>query len=114
MCYSEFNDIIESIAAMDADVITIETSRSDMELLNAFDAFEYPNEIGPGVYDIHSPNVPTEEQIVGLMKKAAQKIPAQRLWVNPDCGLKTRNWEEVLPALTNMVNAAKTLRVQLA
>ncbi len=114
MCYSEFNDIIEAIAAMDADVITIETSRSNMELLAAFDAFAYPNEIGPGVYDIHSPNVPTEPQIVELMKKAAQKIPAARLWVNPDCGLKTRNWEEVLPALRNLVSAAKRLRAELA
>jgi 5-methyltetrahydropteroyltriglutamate--homocysteine methyltransferase len=110
MCYSEFNDIIESIAAMDADVITIETSRSDMELLDAFDRFEYPNEIGPGVYDIHSPNVPTEQQIVELMNKAAERIPAARLWVNPDCGLKTRNWEEVRPALMNMVAAARRLR----
>jgi len=113
MCYSEFNDIIEAIAAMDADVITIETSRSDMELLDVFDRFDYPNQIGPGVYDIHSPNVPSEAQIVQLMKKAAEKIPAARLWVNPDCGLKTRSWAEVLPALTNMVSAAKQLRVQL-
>ena len=113
MCYSEFNDIIEAIAAMDADVITIETSRSDMELLDVFDRFEYPNEIGPGVYDIHSPNVPSEEQIVELLKKAAKKLPAARLWVNPDCGLKTRGWAEVLPALRNMVSAAKTLRAQL-
>ncbi|MEI9948804.1 MAG: 5-methyltetrahydropteroyltriglutamate--homocysteine S-methyltransferase [Pseudomonadota bacterium] len=110
MCYSEFNDIIESIAAMDADVITIETSRSNMELLDAFDHFAYPNEIGPGVYDIHSPNVPTEQQIVELMNEAARRIPAARLWVNPDCGLKTRNWEEVLPALKNMVAAARRLR----
>ncbi|MFL9944553.1 5-methyltetrahydropteroyltriglutamate--homocysteine S-methyltransferase [Paraburkholderia agricolaris] len=110
MCYSEFNDIISSIADMDADVITIETSRSDMELLDAFDNFNYPNEIGPGVYDIHSPNIPTEEHIVQLMKKAAERIPAQRLWVNPDCGLKTRQWEEVIPALTNMVAAARKLR----
>jgi 5-methyltetrahydropteroyltriglutamate--homocysteine methyltransferase len=110
MCYSEFNDIIASIADMDADVITIETSRSDMELLDAFDNFNYPNEIGPGVYDIHSPNIPTQEHIVQLMRKAAERIPAQRLWVNPDCGLKTRQWEEVIPALTNMVAAAKTLR----
>ena len=110
MCYSEFNDIIASIADMDADVITIETSRSDMELLDVFDHFNYPNEIGPGVYDIHSPNIPTQEHIVQLMRKAAERIPAQRLWVNPDCGLKTRQWEEVLPALTNMVAAAKTLR----
>ncbi|HEY9102352.1 5-methyltetrahydropteroyltriglutamate--homocysteine S-methyltransferase [Chitinimonas sp.] len=110
MCYSEFNDIIESIADMDADVITIETSRSDMELLDAFDHFNYPNEIGPGVYDIHSPNIPTEAHIVHLMQKAAERIPAERLWVNPDCGLKTRQWNEVIPALTNMVNAAKALR----
>ncbi|CAM2160135.1 5-methyltetrahydropteroyltriglutamate--homocysteine S-methyltransferase [Paraburkholderia tropica] len=110
MCYSEFNDIIASIADMDADVITIETSRSDMELLDAFDHFKYPNEIGPGVYDIHSPNIPTQEHIVQLMQKAAERIPAQRLWVNPDCGLKTRQWAEVIPALTNMVAAAKTLR----
>jgi 5-methyltetrahydropteroyltriglutamate--homocysteine methyltransferase len=110
MCYSEFNDIIASIADMDADVITIETSRSDMELLDAFDNFNYPNGIGPGVYDIHSPNIPSQEQIVELMKKAAERIPRQRLWVNPDCGLKTRQWAEVIPALTNMVAAARTLR----
>jgi len=110
MCYSEFNDIIASIAEMDADVITIETSRSDMELLDAFDDFKYPNQIGPGVYDIHSPNIPTQEHIVSLMKKAAERIPAERLWINPDCGLKTRQWSEVIPALTNMVAAAKTLR----
>lgn len=110
MCYSEFNDIITSIADMDADVITIETSRSDMELLDVFDDFKYPNEIGPGVYDIHSPNIPTQEHIVQLMRKAAERIPAERLWVNPDCGLKTRQWPEVIPALTNMVAAAKALR----
>jgi 5-methyltetrahydropteroyltriglutamate--homocysteine methyltransferase len=110
MCYSEFNDIIVPIADMDADVITIETSRSDMELLDVFDDFNYPNQIGPGVYDIHSPNIPSEEHIVTLMKKAAARIPAERLWVNPDCGLKTRQWNEVIPALTNMVKAARTLR----
>ncbi len=110
MCYSEFNDIISAIADMDADVITIETSRSDMELLDVFDHFKYPNEIGPGVYDIHSPNIPSEEHMVELMMKAAERIPAERLWVNPDCGLKTRQWNEVIPALTNMVAAAKTLR----
>ena len=110
MCYSEFSDIIASIADMDADVITIETSRSDMELLDVFDSFKYPNEIGPGVYDIHSPNIPTQDHIVQLMKKAAERIPAERLWVNPDCGLKTRQWSEVIPALVNMVAAAKTLR----
>jgi 5-methyltetrahydropteroyltriglutamate--homocysteine methyltransferase len=110
MCYSEFNDIITSIAEMDADVITIETSRSDMELLDAFDSFNYPNEIGPGVYDIHSPNIPSQDHIVQLMRKAADRIPVQRLWINPDCGLKTRSWEEVIPALRNMVGAAQILR----
>ena len=110
MCYSEFNDIIAAIADMDADVITIETSRSDMELLDAFEHFHYPNEIGPGVYDIHSPNIPTQAHIVQLMQKAAQRIPAERLWVNPDCGLKTRQWGEVIPALQAMVAAAKELR----
>ncbi|WP_250482385.1 5-methyltetrahydropteroyltriglutamate--homocysteine S-methyltransferase [Caballeronia sp. GACF5] len=110
MCYSEFNDIIASIAVMDADVITIETSRSNMELLEAFDHFKYPNQIGPGVYDIHSPNIPSEAQIVALMTKAAERIPRERLWVNPDCGLKTRQWDEVIPALRNMVAAAHTLR----
>lgn len=114
MCYSEFNDIIEAIADMDADVITIETSRSDMELLDAFDRFNYPNEIGPGVYDIHSPNTPTQDHVVKLMQLAAQRVPAERLWVNPDCGLKTRRWEEVLPALTNMISAARELRAQLS
>ncbi|MEX2474201.1 5-methyltetrahydropteroyltriglutamate--homocysteine S-methyltransferase [Marinobacter sp.] len=110
MCYSEFNDIIEAIARMDADVITIETSRSNMELLDAFKGFQYPNDIGPGVYDIHSPNIPEQQHIVSLMQKAAERIPAERLWVNPDCGLKTRNWEEVIPALRGMVAAAQELR----
>ncbi|MBI47800.1 MAG: 5-methyltetrahydropteroyltriglutamate--homocysteine S-methyltransferase [Marinobacter sp.] len=110
MCYSEFNDIIEAIARMDADVITIETSRSDMQLLDAFRGFHYPNDIGPGVYDIHSPNIPDSEQIRSLMIKAAERIPAERLWVNPDCGLKTRQWEEVRPALKGMVAAARELR----
>jgi 5-methyltetrahydropteroyltriglutamate--homocysteine methyltransferase len=110
MCYSQFNDIMGAIAQMDADVITIETSRSDMRLLDAFDDFDYPNQIGPGVYDIHSPNIPSQEQIVQLMREAARRIPAERLWINPDCGLKTRRWEEVVPALRNMVAAAKELR----
>ncbi len=114
MCYSEFNEIIDSVAALDADVITIETSRSNMELLKAFEDFNYPNEIGPGVYDIHSPNIPDVEWIVGLLEKAADKIPVERLWVNPDCGLKTRNWTETEAALTNMVTATKQLRAQLA
>jgi 5-methyltetrahydropteroyltriglutamate--homocysteine methyltransferase len=110
MCYSEFNDIINAIAALDADVITIETSRSDGELLAAFAAFEYPNEIGPGVYDIHSPTVPTVTQIVSLIKKAAKYVPSERLWINPDCGLKTRDWPEVETALCTMVAAAHELR----
>ncbi len=110
MCYSEFNDIIESIAAMDADVITIETSRSNMELLGAFEAFAYPNDIGPGVYDIHSPNVPREDWMVDLVRRAARRLPAERLWVNPDCGLKTRGWPETRAALQAMVQAARTLR----
>ena len=114
MCYSEFNDIIASIAEMDADVITIETSRSQMELLDAFVDFEYPNEIGPGVYDIHSPNIPGVEQIVELMRLATQRIPTERLWVNPDCGLKTRGWTEVDPALHNLVEAARRLREEFA
>ena len=110
MCYSEFNDIMQAIAAMDADVITIETSRSNMELLGAFEDFHYPNDIGPGVYDIHSPNVPDVSWMVGLMRKAAQRLPAERLWVNPDCGLKTRAWPETQAALEAMVRAARELR----
>ncbi|MBB4805679.1 5-methyltetrahydropteroyltriglutamate--homocysteine methyltransferase [Chryseobacterium defluvii] len=107
MCYSEFNDIIQNIAEMDADVITIECSRSQMELLNAFADFKYPNEIGPGVYDIHSPRVPSKEEMLELLKKAQTVIPAQQLWVNPDCGLKTRHWDETEKALTAMVEASK-------
>ena len=114
MCYSEFNDVIESIAAMDADVITIETSRSDMELLDAFEAFAYPNDIGPGVYDIHSPRVPQASEMANLLRKAAKRIPAERLWVNPDCGLKTRGWAETEAALIHMVTAARQLRAELA
>lgn len=110
MCYCEFADVMDAIAALDADVITLETSRSDMELLETFRSFAYPNEIGPGVYDIHSPNVPGIDWMVGLLRKAAEHIPAQRLWVNPDCGLKTRGWEETRAALANMVIAAKQLR----
>ena len=110
MCYAEFNDIIQSIAAMDADVITLETSRSNMELLKAFEDFRYPNDIGPGVYDIHSPNVPEVSWMVGLMQKAASRLPKERLWVNPDCGLKTRAWPETEAALLSMVQAARTLR----
>ncbi|CDG90513.1 5-methyltetrahydropteroyltriglutamate--homocysteine S-methyltransferase [Xenorhabdus bovienii] len=113
MCYCEFNDIMPSIAALDADVITIETSRSDMELLDSFEDFSYPNEIGPGVYDIHSPNVPSVEWIEALLRKAADRIPVERLWVNPDCGLKTRGWTETRQALANMVEAAKRLRASV-
>jgi 5-methyltetrahydropteroyltriglutamate--homocysteine methyltransferase len=111
MCYSEFNDIISAIARMDADVISIETSRSQMELLDAFVDFKYPNEIGPGVYDIHSPRVPTKSEMKDLMTKAALLIPSERLWVNPDCGLKTRGWPEVDITLKAMVDAAKELRL---
>ena len=114
MCYSEFNDILPEIAAMDADVITIETSRSDMELLRGFGDFRYPNEIGPGVYDIHSPRVPDTDAMVRLMRKAAAVVPPANLWVNPDCGLKTRGWPETEAALANMVAAAKVLRRELA
>ena len=110
MCYSEFNDILNSIAALDADVITIETSRSDMDLLDAFVKFQYPNDIGPGVYDIHSPRTPQVPEMIRLLKKASTVIPAERLWINPDCGLKTRQWSEVVPALKNMVQAAQTIR----
>lgn len=114
MCYSEFNDIIENIAAMDADVITIECSRSQMELLDAFADFKYPNEIGPGVYDIHSPRVPSRQEMVDLLEKAAAVIPVDQLWVNPDCGLKTRHWDETKKALIEMVNAAKQMRVAVS
>lgn len=110
MCYSEFNDIIESIADMDADVISIETSRSQMELLDAFVDFKYPNEIGPGVYDIHSPRVPSENEISFLLSKALKVLPAEKIWVNPDCGLKTRGWKEVELSLKEMVVATKKLR----
>jgi 5-methyltetrahydropteroyltriglutamate--homocysteine methyltransferase len=113
MCYCEFNDIMPEIASLDADVISIETSRSDMELLASFDDYQYPNQIGPGVYDIHSPNIPDSQQMVRLMRRASISISCDRLWVNPDCGLKTRQWSEVVPALSNMVAAAKTLREYL-
>jgi 5-methyltetrahydropteroyltriglutamate--homocysteine methyltransferase len=114
MCYSEFNDILPEIAAMDADVITIETSRSDMELLRGFGDFRYPNEIGPGVYDIHSPRVPERDEMVRLMRKAAAVVPSGHLWVNPDCGLKTRGWPETEAALRRMVEAAQVLRESAA
>lgn len=114
MCYSEFNDILPAIAALDADVITIETSRSDMELLTAFADFNYPNDIGPGVYDIHSPRVPKAEEIEHLLRKALNVVPKERLWVNPDCGLKTRGWKETIEQLKVMVNVTKKLRAELA
>lgn len=110
MCYSEFNDIIAAIADLDADVITIETSRSDGELLQAFESFKYPNDIGPGVYDIHSPNIPEVQTMVNLLNRAAREIPVERLWVNPDCGLKTRCWPETEAALARMIEAAIILR----
>lgn len=112
MCYSEFNEIIGAIAAMDADVISIEASRSKMELLDAFKSFDYPNEIGPGIYDIHSPRVPTKEEMVQLLEDAKAYIPEERLWVNPDCGLKTRDWPECIASLKNMVEAAYEMRKQ--
>ncbi|MFV5690392.1 5-methyltetrahydropteroyltriglutamate--homocysteine S-methyltransferase [Flavobacterium sp. LT1R49] len=111
MCYSEFNDIIQNIADMDADVITIECSRSQMELLDAFADFNYPNEIGPGVYDIHSPRVPFRAEMVKLLEKASAVIPVDQLWVNPDCGLKTRHWDETKKALIEMVAAAQEMRI---
>jgi len=114
MCYSEFNDIIQHVADMDADVITIETSRSQMELLDVFADFKYPNEIGPGVYDIHSPLVPNRQEMIHLLKKAETVIPVSQLWVNPDCGLKTRGWDETKKALIEMVAAAKEIRESIA
>ena len=112
MCYSEFNDIIEAIADMNADVISIETSRSQMELLDAFVKFKYPSDVGPGVYDIHSPRVPSAEEIDGLLQKAIRVLPTENLWVNPDCGLKTRGWEETMLSLKAMVETAKKLRLR--
>ncbi|HYZ33221.1 MAG TPA: 5-methyltetrahydropteroyltriglutamate--homocysteine S-methyltransferase, partial [Crenalkalicoccus sp.] len=113
MCYSEFGDIIGAIAAMDADVISIETARSRMELLEAFAAFDWPNEIGPGVWDIHSPRVPSAEEMAGLLRGALRRLPAERLWLNPDCGCKTRGWGEVRPAVANLVRAARLLRAEV-
>jgi 5-methyltetrahydropteroyltriglutamate--homocysteine methyltransferase len=110
MCYSEFNDIIASIGAMDADVISIETARSKMELLDAFAGYRYPAEIGPGVYDIHSPRVPAVDEMAALLKAASGRLPSDQLWVNPDCGLKTRKWPEVTTAIENMVAAARVAR----
>ena len=113
MCYSEFNDIIQAIANMDADVISIETSRSQMELLNSFVNFKYPNEIGPGVYDIHSPRVPSVQEMQNLLYKALDVLKPEQIWVNPDCGLKTRDWPETKQALEFMVTATKHIRASL-
>jgi 5-methyltetrahydropteroyltriglutamate--homocysteine methyltransferase len=114
MCYADFNDIIESIGALDTDVISIETSRSQMELLDAFARYHYPSEIGPGVYDIHSPRIPSADEMLTLLGKALAVLKPEQLWVNPDCGLKTRSWQEVRPALEAMVAAAKRLRTTMA
>ena len=114
MCYSEFSDIISNIAALDADVLTIECSRSQMELLDVFAEYRYPNDIGPGIYDIHSPRVPSENEMADLLKKAAEVIPPEQLWVNPDCGLKTRTWDETKRSLMNMIRAARTVRERYA
>ena len=113
MCYAEFNDIIHAIADMDADVISIESSRSKMELLDAFAAYNYPAAIGPGVYDIHSPRVPSEREMEILINNALTVFSNSQLWVNPDCGLKTRKWDEVKPALERMVNATRTVRAKI-
>jgi 5-methyltetrahydropteroyltriglutamate--homocysteine methyltransferase len=114
MCYSEFNDIVEAIALLRADVISIEASRSDMVLLDAFADVRCPYQLGPGVYDIHSPRVPSVDEMAARLRKALRNIPAGQLWVNPDCGLKTRGWPEVEAALKNMVEAAKTVRAELS
>ncbi|MDH3004178.1 MAG: 5-methyltetrahydropteroyltriglutamate--homocysteine S-methyltransferase, partial [Flavobacteriia bacterium] len=113
MCYSEFNDIIDHIVNMDVDVITIETSRSQMKLLKAFKKFKYPNGIGPGVYDIHSTRIPSIEEIFSLIKELSLYLPIENIWINPDCGLKTRKWNETIQSLKNMVEAAKLARIKL-
>jgi 5-methyltetrahydropteroyltriglutamate--homocysteine methyltransferase len=113
MCYANFNDIVDVIAAMDADVISLESARSQMELLQAFADNRYANDIGPGVYEVHSPRVPETGEMISLLNKALQAIAPERLWVNPDCGLKTRRWDEVVPSLNNMASAAVHLRRNL-
>ena len=110
MCYSEFNDIIKTIEALDADVISIETARSGNELLKVFKQVGYTNEVGPGVYDIHSPRIPSVEELVTQIKALLEVLPKEQLWINPDCGLKTRKWEEVKPSLKNIVEAVKKMR----
>jgi len=110
MCYSEFNDVIRVIEKMDADVVSIESARSGSELLEGFKEYRYPNEIGPGVYDIHSPRVPSTAEIVQALKRMQEVLDGRQIWVNPDCGLKTRGWEETLPSLRNMVQAARQMR----
>jgi 5-methyltetrahydropteroyltriglutamate--homocysteine methyltransferase len=114
MCYGDFDDILDAITELDADVISIEASRSDMELLEAFRQFRYPNDIGPGVYDIHSPRVPEVDEIAGRLRNALLRLRPEQLWVNPDCGLKTRGWPEVRAALRNMVAAARRVRAELS
>jgi len=113
MCYSDFNNIIKTIERMDADVISIETSRSGNELLNVFKRIGYKQEIGPGVYDIHSPRIPSVDEMVEQIELLLEVLPAEQLWINPDCGLKTRNWDEVEPSLQNMVEAVKIVRENL-
>ena len=113
MCYAEFNDIIDAIAAMDADVISIESTRSKMELLDAFIKTKYANDIGPGIYDIHSPRVPSQREMEDLLRKALNVFAPSQIWVNPDCGLKTRQWEEARPALEHMVKAAAAVRKEI-
>jgi 5-methyltetrahydropteroyltriglutamate--homocysteine methyltransferase len=112
MCYAEFEDILEAVGAMDADVISIEASRSQLELLNAFVTYRYPNEIGPGMYDIHSPRIPSQQECEEILDKILRVLPREHVWVNPDCGLKTRKWEEIQPALTNLVAAVQTARAK--
>lgn len=112
MCYAEFQDIMDAIASFDADVMSIETARSQMELLRTFRDHRYPNDVGPGVWDVHSPRVPTVAEIVTLLSRASETLALERVWVNPDCGLKTRAWAEVEPALRNLVAAARIVREQ--
>src|SRR5438309_1888806 len=113
MCYSAFNDIIDAIAALDADVISLENSRSGGELLEVFRQTSYDKEIGPGVYDIHSPRIPSVDEIEAMLRATLRVLPPANVWVNPDCGLKTRTWEEVIPALDHMVAAARQVRSSL-